>query len=63
MKNKIKQPFTTKQFINIYEQVPRFCVEVLVQTKGEANKILSEVNLYAKIVPTKNCLTWRPRSR
>lgn len=31
--NKIKQPFTTKQFIKIYEQVPRFCVEVIVQTK------------------------------
>lgn len=31
--NKIKQPFTTKQFIKIYEQVPRFCVDLLVQTK------------------------------
>ena len=33
MKNKIKQRFTEKEFINIYEQVPRLCVDLLVQTK------------------------------
>ena len=27
------QRLTEKEFINIYERVPRFCVEVLVQTK------------------------------
>lgn len=27
------QPFTNKEFISIYERVPRFCVEVIVQTE------------------------------
>lgn len=33
MKIKIKQPFTTRQFTNIYSKVPRLCVEVIVKTK------------------------------
>ena len=31
--NKNKQPFTDKEFISIYEKVPRFCVDLLVQTE------------------------------
>lgn len=30
---KIKQSLSNKEFINIYEKVPRFCVEVIVKTK------------------------------
>ena len=30
---KMKQRFTEKEFISIYERVPRFCIEVIVETK------------------------------
>ena len=33
MNKKMEQRFSNKEFIKIYEQVPRFCVDLLVQTK------------------------------